>query len=239
MKTIPADTLAVAAAFPALAAPDVTVRMGPFPEDETPAFTHDAVVEVVVSNASGRAISGEARIRVERWDGKAAILAAAVPNAAEDGGSPTFFPGEVRSFSLPTTDLASDGYVLTVEADGKPLSEPRTFGLFASYEPRGLFGIGNGMVCEYWPGHVLCGATNAFEARDLNPVAIGKADAFEVAIVGAPQNVHCGVDYPSPSKEPDVNTRNGKHLHFFTPAGREELRRRARAFGERAARNPQ
>ena len=42
--------LAVAAALPALAAPDVAVRMGAFPEGETPAFTQGAVVEVVVSN---------------------------------------------------------------------------------------------------------------------------------------------------------------------------------------------
>ena len=249
---IPATTLAAVAAFSTLAAPDVAVRMGTFPENETPAFTRGAVVEVVVSNASGRAISSEVALRVTRWDGEVSVgmrpsgrvstmmtrLKAASPEDADV--QPAFWsPGEVRSFSLPTTDLASDGYVLTVEADGKPLSEPRTFGLFASYEPRGLFGIGNGMVCEYWPGHVLCGATNAVEARDLQPVAIGKADAFEAAIVGAPQNVHCGVDYPSPSKEPDVNTPDGRHLHFFTPAGREELMLRARVFGERAARNPQ
>ena len=250
MKTISATTLAAVAAFSTLAAPDVAVRMGTFPENETPAFTRGAVVEVVVSNASGRAISGETRLRVARWDGTLLLSYAccldegAVLPPAPVGPPPSrrgaeWKEGEVRRFSLPTADLDPDGYLLTVEADGKALSAPRTFGLFAPYEPRGLFGIGNGMICEYWTGHYLCGPTNAFEARDLNPVAIGKADPFEAAIVGAPQNVHCGVDYPSPSKEPDVNIPGGKHIHCHSPAGREELRRRARAFGERAARNPQ
>ena len=238
---LPVAALAVAAAIPTLAAPEVTVRMGAFPENETPAFTQGEVVEVAVSNASGRAISGEATLRVARWNGR--FMETSLPNPGRDAPTarpqPSWFPGEVRRFSLPTADLAPDGYVLTVEADGKALSAPRTFGVFAPYRPRDLYGIGNGMICEFWPGHSLCGPTNAFEARDLNPVAIGAADPFEAAIVGAPQNVHCGVDYPSPSKEPDVNTPDGRHLHFFTPAGREELMRRARLFGERAARNPQ
>ena len=244
--------LAVAAALPALAAPDVAVRMGAFPEGETPAFTQGAVVEVVVSNASGRAISGEVALRVTRWDGEVSVgmrpsgpvstmmtrLKAASPEDAD--AKPAFWsPGEVRRFSLPTADLAPDGYVLMVEANGKALSAPRTFGLFAPYEPSKLFGIGNGMVCEYWPGRVLCGPTNAFEGHNLHPVAIGKADAFEAAIVGAPCEKSCGIDWPEKSGEPDINTPDGRHLHMFSPAGRAELKRRARKVGGQATRNPQ
>ena len=68
MKTILAAMLAATAAFSALAAPNVVVRMGAFPEGETPAFTQGAVVEVVVSNASGRAISGDVALRVTLRD---------------------------------------------------------------------------------------------------------------------------------------------------------------------------
>ena len=73
MKTILAAMLAAAAAFSALAAPNVVVRMGAFSEGETPAFTQGAVVEVVVSNASERAISGEVALRVTRWDGEVSV----------------------------------------------------------------------------------------------------------------------------------------------------------------------
>ena len=249
MKTIPAISLA--AAFSALAAPAarpevsshllLAVRMGAFPEGDTPAFTQGAVVEVAVSNASGRAISGELALRVARWDGR--FVETSLPGLGRDAPTArpqsSWFPGEVRRFSLPTASLEPDGYVLTVEADGTALSAPRPFGVFAPFDPRELFGIGNGMVCEYWPGHVLCGPTNAFEARDLHPVAIGKADAFEAAIVGAPCEKSCGIDGPSKSGELEVNTPDGRHLHMFSPAGRAELMRRAREMGEKAARNPQ
>ena len=232
----------------ASAAPDFTVRMGAFPADETPAFTHGAVVEVSVSNAGARAVSG-ASLRVTRWDGTPvapvrclsddAALPPAPPGPPSSEGA-EWKEGETRRFSLSTAGLEPDGYVLTVVAeDGAALSEPRTFGVFAPFEPRELFGVGNGMVCEYRPGHVLCGASNAFEARDLKPVAIGKADAFEAAVARAPQSVECGVGGPSPSGEPDANTPDGRHLNVYSPAGRAELLRAARAFGERAARNPQ
>ena len=247
MKNLPPLCVALCAlCVDSLAAPDVAIRMGAFPEGETPAFTRGAVVEVVVSNASGRAISGEVALRVERWDGKAAILAAAAPNAAEDGGFPTFFPGEVRRFSLPTADLEPDGYILTVvstaEDGGSPgsaLSARRTFGVFAPYRPRDLYGIGNGMICEFWAGHFLCGPTNAFEARALKPVCLGKGDAFEVAVARAPNTVECGIDGPCQNGGEDVNTPDGRHINAHSPAGRAELLRRAREFGERAARNPQ
>ena len=225
----------------ALAAPEVAVRMGAFSEGETPAFTRGAVVEVVVSNASGRAISGEARLRVERWDGR--FVETSLPALGRDAPTArpqhSWSPSEVRRFSLSTANLAPDGYVLTVEADGKALSAPRTFGLFASYRPRDLYGIGNGMICEYWAGHSLCGPTNAFEARDLKPVCLGKGDAFEVAVARAPNTVECGIDGPCQNGGEDVNTPDGRHINAHSPAGRAELLRRARGFGERAARNPQ
>lgn len=236
-----AAALDAQAAFSALAEPDVAVSMGAFPEGETPAFTQGAVVEVAVSNASGRAISGEVALRVARWDGR--FMKTSLPNPGRDAPTArpqsSWFSGEVRRFSLPTADFAPDGYVLTVEADGTALSTPLKFGVFAPYEPRDLFGIGNGMICEWSPGRCRYGVTNAFEARDLTPVAMGKGDAFEAAVVRAPQAVECGGYGPLKDAPQDSNTPGGKWLNVFSPAGRAELMRRARAFGEKAARNPQ
>lgn len=235
--------VAICAGTTALAAPDFTVRMGAFPDGETPAFTQGAVVEVVVSNASGSVISGEATLCVERWDceaGGSRFCATADALERVPPESIPWLPGEVRRFSLPTADLSPDGYILrVVDNAGKPLSTARNFGVFAAYKPRELFGIGNGMVCEFGLGRRYCGVTNAMEARDLTPVAIGKGDAFEAAIVGAPQSVECGVGYPSKSGVPFVNTPDGRSLHPYSPAGRDELLRSAFVFGERAARNPQ
>ena len=95
------------------------------------------------------------------------------------------------------------------------------------------------MVCEYLPGHRFYGATNAFEARDLKPVAIGKGDAFEAAVARAPQAIECGVDWAASGNAQDINAPSGGNLHVYSPNGRAELIRRAREFGKKAARNPQ
>ena len=217
----------------AAAAPAVRLRVDGVPGDETPSFICGAIVEVVAENVSGAPIDGVVALKVGRWDGEEAL---SVPC----GDSGEWQVGVERRFVLPTASLNPDGYVLTaVASDGAALSKPLKVGLFAPYSPRGLYGIGNGMVCEWSPGRRFYGVTNAFEARDLRPVAIGGGDAFEAAIARAPQAADCGLDWPAKRGAPDLNVPGGKHIHCHSPAGREELKRRARAFGERAARNPQ
>ena len=211
----------------ATAVPEVSVRMGAFPEGEAPAFTCGDTVDVTVSNASGRAVSGDASLRVARWDGTPLLSSAC-----------RLDEGEVRHIALPTADLEPDGYILTVEADSKALSAPLKFGLFAPYSPRDLYGIGNGMICEWAPGLRFYGVTNAFEARDLNPVAMGNGQTFEAAIARAPQVVESGGFERAGGAAPELNAPGGRSLHCYSPTGRAELERRARAFGKRALRNP-
>ncbi len=227
--------LAAGIAVAAYAAPPAAVRLrvDGVSEGETPAFTRGDRIEVVAENVSGAPLADVVALKVARWDGEESL---SVPC----GDSGAWQVGVERRFAFSTAALEPDGYVLTaVAADGAAVSEPLKVGLFAPYRPRDLYGIGNGMVCEWSPGRKFYGVINAFEARDLRPVAMGKGDAFEAAIVRAPQAIECGVDRAAKGDEPDLNAPGGRHLHCYSPAGREALKRRARAFGEKAARNPQ
>ncbi len=210
----------------------VSLRMGACPPGETPSFTVGDKIEVVAVNEGAAPITGAVSFAVSRWDGREM-------RSASSEGDAVWQCGETRRAVLSSKGLSPDGYELEVRVGGSPVAEAVRFGLFAPYKTRELFGIGNGMICEWHPGRRFYGVTNAVEGRALKPVAMGKGDAFEAAIVRAPQAVECGVDGPSKGNEPDLNIPSGRHLNCHSPAGRAELRRRARAFGEKAARNPQ
>ncbi len=222
----------LAAAASAAAGGGVSIKVGEFPPGETPSFIVGDEIEVVAVNEGAASITGVVSFAVNRWDG-------VEMRSADCSGGSVWQCGETRRSVISSKGLSPDGYELEVRVGGRPVAEAIRFGLFAPYKTRELFGIGNGMICEWHPGRRFYGVTNAVEARCLKPVAMGKGDAFEAAIVRAPQAVECGVDGPSKRDEPEINVPSGRHLNCYSPAGRAELRRRARAFGEKAARNPQ
>lgn len=146
-------SFALAAAISAAAQPTVHVAMGPFPDGETPAFTVGDEIRVVVSNTAGRVLEGPLSISIHRWDGEIAF---------QRSNDPTFQRSKelsahaVATFSLPTAALAPDGYILAVEdAGGETVSQPLQFGLFAPYDTRGLYGVGNGIRCGVCPHRFL------------------------------------------------------------------------------------
>ena len=212
---------------------DIRLHIGAFTDGETASALRGDGIAVAVENASEEPLPGPLFIAVSRWDSeRPELVGEIVPSGA------VIAPGVKKTSTVNTASLEPDGYVVRVKAGTKTLAE-RKLGVFARYNPKSLFGIGNGMVCEYRPGNKYYGERNSVEARDLNPVCLGKGDAYEIAIVRAPNSTECGIDGPCQNGEEGVNTPDGKHINAHSPAGRAELVRRAREFGLKAARNQQ
>ena len=106
----------------ASAAPDFTVRMGAFPADETPAFTHGAVVEVSVSNAGARAVSGASLLLADgRLMGSGELLADMVQDAVGCDTRAIVLTGEKYPSSYGDTVAVAQR---ELRRDSRPAIEP-------------------------------------------------------------------------------------------------------------------
>lgn len=245
----------------------ISLRMEGFSAEELPCVYADGVRRKVfvrheVPNLKGahgpkgfpfiNMGGGELTLKIRNWDGTGERI------VGKQKVPQYWSYGQELAFVLDMKSVPSGAYVLTAEipphVTAANIFNPTNTGsgciglsmlygrnamrlaVFPNERPGEIFGVGNGMIHteKWWLGSDIA---NTVEARDLAPVAVGDGDSYHNAIIGCPGCESMQIDALGPTNVVGINNPAAKLLDIFSPAGKQELKRRARETGERLGRS--